>query len=31
MKVKCDIEARSGNHCCCGKARNLRSFECVFV
>jgi len=28
---KCNIEARSCNHCCCGKAINLIYSECVSV
>jgi hypothetical protein len=28
---KCKIEARSCNHCCCGKAISITYSECVFV
>ena len=28
---KRNIEARSCNHCCCGKAISTTSSECVFV
>jgi hypothetical protein len=31
MYVKRNIEARSRNHCCCGKAISITYFECVSV
>jgi len=31
MYVKRYIEARSRNHCCCGKAISIRYSDCVFV
>ena len=31
MYVQRNIEARSCNHCCCGKVLNITQPECVFV
>jgi hypothetical protein len=31
MYVQCNIEARSRNHCCSGKAISITYSECVFV
>ena len=31
LYVERNTEARSGNHCCCGKAINITYSECVFV
>jgi len=31
MYVQCNIETRSCNHCCSGKAMSFTHFVCVFV
>jgi hypothetical protein len=31
MYVQRNIEARSRNHCCCGKAISITYSECVFI
>jgi len=31
MYVQRNTEARSCNHCCCGKAKTITYCECVFI